>query len=170
MLYQLHTHQLENKTKDCRQSKIISPLWVGFEPTREDPIWFLVKRLNHSAITALKAVTTSTFIKRRVEETSPYMNHAYDVEYKVSCRPPRASINAFACSAPLAERMLQAHGSTQIAQIFRLLLKISVGGATKMSIRHFFSGPASAGPTYTYILKYMDVNNVVHMYSACHTS
>ena len=26
--------------------------WVGFEPTREDPIWFLVRRLNHSAITA----------------------------------------------------------------------------------------------------------------------
>ena len=29
-----------------------SPLRVGFEPTREDPIWFLVKRLNHSAIAA----------------------------------------------------------------------------------------------------------------------
>ena len=29
------------------------PLRVGFEPTREDPIWFLVKRLNHSAIAAL---------------------------------------------------------------------------------------------------------------------
>jgi hypothetical protein len=28
------------------------PLRVGFEPTREDPIWFLVKRLNHSAIAA----------------------------------------------------------------------------------------------------------------------
>ena len=27
-------------------------LRVGFEPTREDPIWFLVKRLNHSAIAA----------------------------------------------------------------------------------------------------------------------
>ena len=30
-----------------------TPLRVGFEPTREDPIWFLVKRLNHSAIAAL---------------------------------------------------------------------------------------------------------------------
>ena len=28
-------------------------LWVGFEPTREDPIGFQVQRLNHSAITAL---------------------------------------------------------------------------------------------------------------------
>jgi hypothetical protein len=27
-------------------------LRVGFEPTREDPIWFQVKRLNHSAIAA----------------------------------------------------------------------------------------------------------------------
>ena len=27
-------------------------LRVGFEPTREDPIWFRVKRLNHSAIAA----------------------------------------------------------------------------------------------------------------------
>ena len=29
-----------------------SSLRVGFEPTREDPIWFRVKRLNHSAIAA----------------------------------------------------------------------------------------------------------------------
>ena len=27
-------------------------LRVGFEPTREDPNWFLVNRLNHSAIAA----------------------------------------------------------------------------------------------------------------------
>ena len=32
--------------------KIIQTLRVGFEPTREDPIWFRVKRLNHSAIAA----------------------------------------------------------------------------------------------------------------------
>ena len=25
--------------------------WTGFEPVREDPIWFQVKRLNHSATT-----------------------------------------------------------------------------------------------------------------------
>ena len=31
-----------------------SSLRVGFEPTREDPIWFRVKRLNHSAIAAYK--------------------------------------------------------------------------------------------------------------------
>ena len=33
------------------------PLRVGFEPTREDPIWFLVKRLNHSAIAAMPTVS-----------------------------------------------------------------------------------------------------------------
>ena len=33
-----------------------SALRVGFEPTREDPIWFRVKRLNHSAIAAIKSV------------------------------------------------------------------------------------------------------------------
>ena len=38
----------------CNRSKILvrPTLRVGFEPTREDPIWFLVKRLNHSAIAA----------------------------------------------------------------------------------------------------------------------
>ena len=36
----------------------VNPMWnqqtlrVGFEPTREDPIWIQVKRLNHSAIAA----------------------------------------------------------------------------------------------------------------------
>ena len=32
--------------------KFAPSLWVGFEPTRVEPIWFLVKRLNHSAIAA----------------------------------------------------------------------------------------------------------------------
>ena len=38
----------------CNRSKIWArpTLRVGFEPTREDPIWFRVKRLNHSAIAA----------------------------------------------------------------------------------------------------------------------
>ena len=38
--------------KIASRTKPTFALRVGFEPTREDPIWFLVKRLNHSAIAA----------------------------------------------------------------------------------------------------------------------
>ena len=41
-----------SKNQKCRGTQDNSTLRVGFEPTREDPIWFRVKRLNHSAIAA----------------------------------------------------------------------------------------------------------------------
>ncbi len=41
----------DNRMKRKQQKK--RALRVGFEPTREDPIGFLVQRLNHSAIAAV---------------------------------------------------------------------------------------------------------------------
>ena len=45
-------------------------LRVGFEPTREDPIGFLVQRLNHSAIAALLTCV-------RIEESLSTGRHAF---------------------------------------------------------------------------------------------
>ena len=44
----------------CRLSFKITH-WVGFEPTRGNPNWFLVSRLNHSAISAWKDICTTKF-------------------------------------------------------------------------------------------------------------
>ena len=71
------------RTFTSSSSNIRLTLRVGFEPTREDPIWFQVKRLNHSAIAAHSTLKT-WFLMWCSSYTSldSFQNHASE------CRDP----------------------------------------------------------------------------------
>ncbi len=54
ILFSIHSFPFFHLITECEEKakKKKQALRVGFEPTREDPIGFLVQRLNHSAIAA----------------------------------------------------------------------------------------------------------------------
>ena len=75
-----------SSTPDEDRTRKKRALRVGFEPTREDPIGFLVQRLNHSAIAALltRIRTEYEFLSRSHDfhrRTLPYNQTARIVEH-----------------------------------------------------------------------------------------